>query len=110
MAAALPPTDTDSRFPGDVDFDVRYFADLLWRHRALLVACALVGLLLGLVVALVQTPEYQAGVMLEIDPPTPTLMTVTDALVAGGGYWQNTDYYVTQFKVLRSKGLDRYAE
>ncbi len=43
--------------------------------------------------------------MLQIDPPSPTFMTVTDALVGAGGYWQNTDFYNTQFKVLRSKGL-----
>ena len=84
---------------------VGYYADLLWRRRALLVACGLVGLLLGLVVALVQTPEYEAAVMLEIEPPQPTFMTVTDALVGAGGYWQNTDYYNTQFIVLKSKGL-----
>jgi capsular exopolysaccharide synthesis family protein len=91
--------------PGERDIDVRYYAGLLWRHRAFLAACALVGLLLGLVVALVQTPEYRAGVMLQIEPPTPTFLTVTDALVGAGNYWQNTDFYNTQFKVLRSKGL-----
>jgi capsular exopolysaccharide synthesis family protein len=53
-----------------------------------------------------QTPEYQSGVMLQIEPPTPTFMTVTDALLAGSGsYWQNADFYNTQWKVLRSKGL-----
>jgi capsular exopolysaccharide synthesis family protein len=57
------------------------------------------------VVALIQTPQYEAGVMLQIEPPSPTFMTVTDALVGAGGYWQNTDFYNTQFKVLRSKGL-----
>lgn len=104
---AAPPTvpASDSTLLGDGDFDVRYYAGLFWRHRSLLLACALVGLLLGLVVALIQTPEYQAGVMLQIEPPSPTFMTVTDALVGAGGYWQNTDFYNTQFKVLRSKGL-----
>ena len=43
--------------------------------------------------------------MLQIEPPTPTFMSVTDALVGGGNYWQNADFYNTQFKVLRSKGL-----
>ena len=51
----------------------------------LIAACALVAAVLGLVVAFLQTPEYQAGVMLQIEPPTPTFMTVTDALVAGAG-------------------------
>jgi succinoglycan biosynthesis transport protein ExoP len=106
MAAVPPPAPApDSALLGDRDLDLRYYAGLLWRHRAFLVACALVGLLLGLVVALVQEPEYQAGVMLQIEPPSPTFMTVTDALVGAGGYWQNTDFYNTQFKVLRSKGL-----
>ena len=34
-------------------------------------------------------------------------MTVTDALVGAGGYWQNADFYNTQFKVLRSQGPRR---
>jgi capsular exopolysaccharide synthesis family protein len=32
-------------------------------------------------------------------------MTVTDALVGAGNFWQNSDFYNTQFRVLRSKGL-----
>jgi succinoglycan biosynthesis transport protein ExoP len=91
--------------PSERDLDVRYYAGLLWRSRSFLLAAALVGLLLGLVVALVQTPEYRASAMLQIEPPTPTFMTVTDALVGAGNYWQNADFYNTQFKVLRSKGL-----
>jgi len=90
---------------GRADIDVRYYAGLLWRHRAFLVACALVGTLLGVVVALVQTPEYRASVMLQIEPPTPTFLSVTDALVGAGNYWQNSDFYNTQFKVLRSKSV-----
>ncbi len=44
--------------------------------------------------------------MLQIEPPTPTFLPVTDALVAAAGnYWQNTDFYNTQFKVLKSRSL-----
>jgi succinoglycan biosynthesis transport protein ExoP len=103
--AAPPPPSAEALVQGEREIDVRYYVGLVWRHRSFLAACALVGFLLGLVVALVQTPEYQAGAMLQIDPPTPTFLTVTDALVGAGGYWQNTDFYNTQFKVLRSKGL-----
>ncbi len=101
------PTAPAETLIGDRDIDVRYYLGLVLRHRTLLIACAAVGLLIGLVVALVQTPEYQAGVLLQIDPPPPTFASVSDALLvgAGGGYWQNTDFYNTQFKVLRSKGL-----
>jgi capsular exopolysaccharide synthesis family protein len=85
--------------------DVRYYAHLLWRGRWIVLTAALVGLLLGIFVAMLQTPEYKASAMLQIEPPTPTFMTVTDALVGGGNYWQNADFYNTQFQVLRSKGL-----
>ena len=91
--------------PTERDLDLRYYANLVWHSRSFLLAAALVGLLLGLVVALIQTPEYRASAMLQIEPPTPTFMTVTDALVGAGNYWQNADFYNTQFKVLRSKGL-----
>ena len=104
--ASVPIPAADPALPGDRDIDLRYYAGLLWRHRAFLGAGALVGLLLGLVVALVQTPEYRAAVLLQIEPPPPTFASVSDALLVGAGnYWQNTDFYNTQFKVLRSKGL-----
>ncbi len=104
--AGSPASALEPALPGDRDIDVRYYAGLLWRHRSFLGACALVGLLLGLVVALVQTPEYRAGVLLQIEPPPPPFATVSDALLVGAGnYWQNTDFYNTQFKVLRSRGL-----
>ena len=105
MASAPVPA-ADPALVGDRDIDLRYYAALVWRHRAFLGACALVGLLLGLVVALVQTPEYRAAVLMQIEPPPPTFASVSDALLVGAGnYWQNTDFYNTQFKVLRSKGL-----
>ncbi len=105
MTTPFAPGPAAAGGPGE-QIDLRYYAGLLWRHRPLLAACALVGLLLGLVVALAQTPEYRASVLLQIEPPTPTFMSVSEALLAGsGGYWQNTDFYNTQFRVLRSKGL-----
>ena len=103
--ATLLGTPGGEEAPKDRDLDLRYYADVLWRARSLIAAAAVVGLLLGLFVAFLQTPEYQAGVMIQIDPPTPTFMSVTDALVGAGAYWQNADYYNTQFKILRSKDL-----
>jgi capsular exopolysaccharide synthesis family protein len=104
--ASLPAPRTDPPLVGDREIDLRYYAGLVLRHRSFLAACAAVGLLIGLVIALIQTPEYQAGVLLQIEPPPPTFASVSDALLVGAGnYWQNTDFYNTQFKVLRSKGL-----
>jgi capsular exopolysaccharide synthesis family protein len=91
--------------PTERQLDIRYYAEVLWRSRVFIAAAAFVGLGLGLLVAFLQTPEYRAGAMVQIEPPTPTFMTVTDALVGAGNFWQNSDFYNTQFRVLRSKGL-----
>jgi succinoglycan biosynthesis transport protein ExoP len=91
--------------PSERQLDIRYYAEVLWRSRVFIAASAFVGLALGLLVAFLQTPEYRAGAMIQIEPPTPTFMTVTDALMGAGNYWQNSDFYNTQFRVLRSKGL-----
>jgi polysaccharide biosynthesis transport protein len=42
---------------------------------------------------------------IQIEPPTPAFMSVTDALVGGGSYWQNSDFYNTQFNILRSRAI-----
>lgn len=102
--AQAPQPDT-----GSSDLDLRYYLDTLWRGRYLIATGALVGLLLGGLLGYLQTPEYRATVMLQIEPPTPTFMTVTDALMGGGNYWQNADFYNTQFKVLRSRGVGELA-
>jgi capsular exopolysaccharide synthesis family protein len=96
---------TPSAAPAEGALDVRYYAGLLWRGRRIVLAAALVGLGLGLLVAFLQTPEYRASAMLQLEPPTPVFMGVSDALVGGGNYWQNADFYNTQFRVLKSRGL-----
>ena len=93
----------------DREVDVRYYADLLWRERTLLVALLVAGLGLGLLAGQFQTAEYRAAAMIQIEPPVPTFLTVTDALVSGGSYWQHADFYNTQFKILRSSSLGRKA-
>jgi len=100
VATLTPPV-----APAEATVDVRYYADLLWRGRKILLAATLVGLGLGVFVAFLQTPEYHATAMLQLEPPTPVFMGVTDALVGGGNYWQNADFYNTQFRVLKSRGL-----
>src|SRR5262249_29618864 len=77
----------------------------MWRGRALIATTAIVGVALGVLAGYLQTPEYRAAAMVQIEPPTPTFLSVTDALVGGGNYFQNTDFYNTQFQILHSKGL-----
>lgn len=104
MATTVPsPPDASS------DVDVRFYLGLLWRGRALIATAAGVGLVVGLMAGFAQTPEYRASAMLQIEPPTPTFLTVTDALVGGGNYWQHADFYNTQFRVLTSKSVGEKA-
>ncbi|MBN2369581.1 MAG: polysaccharide biosynthesis tyrosine autokinase [Vicinamibacteria bacterium] len=110
MTPIPPVTNAESRVAGDREIDVRYYAELLWRGRVFIVSVTLVALMLGVVVSFLQTPEFRATAILQIDPPTQTFMTVTDALV-GSNYWQHADFYNTQFRVLRSGTLgDRVVE
>ena len=102
MATAPAPIPFETE-PGG--FDGRYYAGLLWRQRSVLLAAALVGLALGGLVSLLQTPEYRAAAMIQIEPPAPLFLGVTDALVSGGNYWHHADFYNTQFKILRSTSL-----
>jgi capsular exopolysaccharide synthesis family protein len=102
-AQPLPSAEAGSARGGDLD--LRYWGHVLWRGRLLVGTAAMVGLGLAVLAGFLQTPLYQAAVLMQIEPPPPTFLTVTDALVGGGGYWQNADFYNTEFKVLRSKGL-----
>ncbi len=97
LAPTHPPSGAAER-----SLDLYYYVGLLWRGRYLILSSVAVALALGILLGFLQTPVYVATTVLQIDPPTPTFLTVTDALVAGGGYWQNADYYNTQYKVIRS--------
>lgn len=97
----------------EAEFDVRYYLGVAWRGRWLIAACALVSLLLGVFVAFLQTPEYRASALLQIEPPVPSFLGVNEAAasVAAGGYWLNSDFYNTQFKILTSRSVgDRVVE
>jgi LPS O-antigen subunit length determinant protein (WzzB/FepE family) len=78
--------------PAENTLDLRFYAHLLWRGRMLIATTGLVSLAVGLLVAYLQTPQYTAAAMVQIEPPTPTFLSVTDALVGGGNYWQNADF------------------
>ena len=71
----------------------------------MIAAAAAAGLSLGLLVGFLQTPQYQAAAVIQIDPATPTFMSVSDALMSAGNYYQNADFYNTQFKILHSRGV-----
>ncbi|HSD28821.1 MAG TPA: polysaccharide biosynthesis tyrosine autokinase, partial [Vicinamibacteria bacterium] len=98
--------------PGDVDpggaprdFDVRYYAELLWRRRILLPAAAIGGLGLGVLAGELQVPRYQARSLLQVMPPNPTSLSVTDALVQTGNPMRDRQFFNTQLNVLHSRAI-----
>lgn len=99
-APAAPPGLFSER-----ELDLRYYADLAWRGRVLILAAALVGAGLGVLAGFLQTPEYRAAAMVQIEPPTPSFLSVNDALMGGGNFWQNADFYNTQLRIVRSKAI-----
>jgi capsular exopolysaccharide synthesis family protein len=100
-AAAIPAVDDRE--------EIRYYLRLLWRRRSIVAACGVIGLALGLGVALVQVPAYQASAMVRIDMPAPLFMSVADAFAATPNYWQYQDFYATEFRVLASPALGEKA-
>ena len=85
--------------------DVRRYALLFGRSWILLTVAGLLGLGLAMLYGLLQTPVYRATVILQMEPPTPLFMNVTDALMGAGSYWENEEFYNTQFKILKSNDL-----
>ncbi len=104
MATAPAPAPPTGLF-SERELDLRYYADLLWRGRLLVLAAALVGAGLGVLAGFLQTPEFRAAAMVQIEPPTPNFLSVNDALMGGGSYWQNADFYNTQLRLVRSKAV-----
>jgi capsular exopolysaccharide synthesis family protein len=87
------------------EFELRYYAELLWRRRTLLLAAALGALALGLLAAEVQVPRYEARTLLQVMPPNPTSLSVTDALVQTGSPLRDRQFFNTQLNVLHSRAL-----
>ncbi len=87
------------------DFDIRYYAELLWRRRILLAAAAVGGLALGILAGELQVPRYQARTLLQVMPPNPTSLAVTDALVQTGNPMRDRQFFNTQLNVLHSREI-----
>jgi capsular exopolysaccharide synthesis family protein len=87
------------------EMDARYYSGLLWRSRVLLLAAALGGLALAILAGEVQTPLYRARTLLQVAPPAPTSMNVTDALMMTGNPIRDRQFFNTQLNVLYSRAL-----
>ena len=87
------------------DFEVRYYAEILWRRRILLAATAIGGLGLGIFAGELQVPRYQARTLLQVMPPNPTSLSVTDAIVQTGNPMRDRQFFNTQLSVLHSRAI-----
>jgi capsular exopolysaccharide synthesis family protein len=87
------------------DIEVRYYVELLWRRRILLAAAAVGGLALGVLAGELQVPRYQARTLLQVMPPNPTSLNVTDALVSTGNPIRDRQFFNTQLNVLHSRAV-----
>jgi len=88
------------------ELDIRYYGELLWRGRWLVVAAGVAGLSLGILYGVLQTPAYRATATVKLEPPTPPFMDVNQvAIYAAGNYWANLGFYNTEYQILRSKPL-----
>jgi capsular exopolysaccharide synthesis family protein len=85
--------------------EVRYYAELVWRRRVLLAAAAIGGLTLGVLAGELQVPRFQARTLLQVMPPNPTSLSVTDALVQTGSPMRDRQFFNTQLSVLRSRAI-----
>ncbi len=87
------------------DVEVRYYVELLWRRRVLLAAAAISGLALAVLAAELQVPRYEARTLLQVMPPNPTSLNVTDALVSTGNPIRDRQFFNTQLNVLHSRAV-----
>jgi capsular exopolysaccharide synthesis family protein len=87
------------------EFEIRYHTDLLWRRRVLLAAAALGGLALGILASELQAPRYEARTLLQVMPPNPTSLSVTDALMSTGNPIRDRQFFNTQLNVLHSRSI-----
>ncbi|HXK10117.1 MAG TPA: polysaccharide biosynthesis tyrosine autokinase [Vicinamibacteria bacterium] len=99
----IPGRPPDAESPRD--FEARYYGELLWRHRVLLAAAAIGGLAIGILGGELQVPRYQARTLLQVMPPNPTSLAVTDALLQTGNPVRDRQFFNTQLNVLHSRAV-----
>jgi len=105
VSAALQsgrPSDADG---APRDLEIRYYVEMLWRRRVLHAAAAVSGLALGVLAGELQVPRYEARTLLQVMPPNPTSLNVTDALVSTGNPVRDRQFFNTQLNVLHSRAI-----
>ncbi len=81
---------------------------VLWKHRAVVLAGIAVALCIDALWVLRQPKIYAATAMVQFEPnpPRPLGRQVEDVDTSGvGSYWNIREYYETQYRVMRSRGV-----
>ncbi len=99
--SGMPGADEDEEEGGLLEY-----WRILRRRKGTLIIGAVLGLLIGIVVTLPQTPIYQAGTTLEIQSVNQNFMDMQNVqqTVEGSG-WNGTMDIQTQIKILQSESL-----
>ncbi|MEE8218482.1 MAG: Wzz/FepE/Etk N-terminal domain-containing protein, partial [Vicinamibacteria bacterium] len=102
-AGPVPASVVPDREFAERDFEIRYYTELFWHRKFLLTAMAVGGLALGVLWGEMEPKRYEASTVLHIEPPNPTAMGVTDALVQTGNAIRDRNFANTQLQVLQSR-------
>jgi capsular exopolysaccharide synthesis family protein len=93
----LRPTMADSHFE-----EVREYLAMLHKRRALIVTCLGVSLLLATLYNYTKTPVFEATAKLLIDREAPNVLPAQEVLQPSE---RGSDYYQTQYELLRGRNL-----
>ena len=84
--------------------DLRHYWGVLIKNRRLIMLCCLGVVLVTLFVVLSMTPLYTAETTLLIEPKSPNVLNISQALPEYIGP-EETSYYKTQYEILKSREL-----
>ena len=91
--------------PHKKETDLRDLLQTLYERKGLILALTLLGTLISLLITLSTTPLYRANAIIKISPEENKLL---DFDVSTSGSASKTEqYFLTQLKLLKSKGLAR---
>jgi capsular exopolysaccharide synthesis family protein len=86
----------------DIVQDFRHYVAILHKRRFLIVACPITGLLLATLYNYTTRPIYQATAQILIEHDIPNVLPTKEVMELSQGA---TDYYQTQYQLLRGRNL-----
>ena len=92
------------------DFDLKYGLNVLWAGKTTIIAVTLVALGLGFLVTYMETPIFRARAVVQIEPPSQNLNSLSNPYPANAFNWfDHQNYYKSQYWIIKSKALGEEA-